>query len=62
MAKILFKSADRDAVHRRQASEISGGKYPKATCTEDAHEVVLWSEQPTPDEVESDRADRGAVS
>lgn len=62
MAKILFKSSDRDAVHQRQASEISSKKHPKATCTEDAHEVVLWSEQPTPDEVETYRASRGAAS
>src|SRR4051812_3110738 len=60
MAKILFRSADRDEAHQHQAKVIASKKAPKATCTQDAYEVIVWDKQPMPDEVESARADRGA--
>lgn len=60
MAKILFRSSDRTEAHEHQAKVIKSKKAPHATCTEDAYEVIVWNSQPTPDEVESARATRGA--
>jgi hypothetical protein len=61
MAKILLKApfAKRDEAHCFQAEVIASGRAPGATCTEDAHEVVVWDSQPTEDDVMHDRATRG---
>jgi hypothetical protein len=58
MAKILFRSADRGEAHQFQAKVIKSKKAPKATCTEDAYEVIVWNSQPAPDEVETAVASR----
>lgn len=47
MAKLLFKTTDRDQAHRQLALVLTGSDYPRACCKEmvnDPKPYQVWSD------------------